>query len=244
MLLNSVTKHVKEQNWFAVFVDFFIVVVGILIAFQITNWNETGQERISEAQYLDRFANELEVTISHILEERTFSEESRGVIKQFTTQLYSDAVSDQVLFSATKDYITKGTFFADFAPMRSTFDDLITTGSFDKIENEAIRKKLIKLHANYERAEKIIAYNILWLQQGEARIYYDFDAFRFDERTKTLFEDADWQNTVQEIRKNRAILRRHAAFHYWLKVRSIELYDELEPQAKNVLELIQAERGQ
>lgn len=40
MLLRRITKHVKDQNWFAVALDFFIVVVGILIAFQITNWNE------------------------------------------------------------------------------------------------------------------------------------------------------------------------------------------------------------
>jgi len=45
MLLRSVTKHVKDQNWFAVFLDFFIVVAGILIAFQITNWNEGRQSK-------------------------------------------------------------------------------------------------------------------------------------------------------------------------------------------------------
>ena len=40
MLLRRVTQHVKDQNWFAVALDFAIVVAGILIAFQITNWNE------------------------------------------------------------------------------------------------------------------------------------------------------------------------------------------------------------
>ncbi|NNC37412.1 MAG: hypothetical protein HKO02_08140 [Hyphomonadaceae bacterium] len=44
MLLRSLTKHVKDQNWFAVFLDFFIVVTGILIAFQITNWNEARED--------------------------------------------------------------------------------------------------------------------------------------------------------------------------------------------------------
>ena len=44
MLLRSIKKHVKDQNWFAVFLDFFIVVAGILIAFQITNWNEARSE--------------------------------------------------------------------------------------------------------------------------------------------------------------------------------------------------------
>ena len=44
MILRRITKHVKDQNWFAVGLDFFIVVLGILIAFQITNWSEARQQ--------------------------------------------------------------------------------------------------------------------------------------------------------------------------------------------------------
>lgn len=38
MLFRRIKAHVEKENWFAVFVDFFIVVVGILIAFQIEAW--------------------------------------------------------------------------------------------------------------------------------------------------------------------------------------------------------------
>lgn len=30
MILRSLNKHIKEQNWFAVLLDFFIVVLGKL----------------------------------------------------------------------------------------------------------------------------------------------------------------------------------------------------------------------
>jgi hypothetical protein len=43
MILRRITQHVKDQNWFAVGIDFVIVVAGILIAFQITNWSEERQ---------------------------------------------------------------------------------------------------------------------------------------------------------------------------------------------------------
>ena len=59
MLLRSITKHVKDQNWFAVVLDFFIVVVGILIAFQITNWNEARIAKQSERSFLDRLHNDI-----------------------------------------------------------------------------------------------------------------------------------------------------------------------------------------
>ena len=45
MLLRSITKHVRDQNWFAVFLDFVIVVVGVFIGLQVANWNEARVEQ-------------------------------------------------------------------------------------------------------------------------------------------------------------------------------------------------------
>ena len=40
MLLRRISEHVKNQDWFAVCVDFCIVVVGVFIGIQVSNWNE------------------------------------------------------------------------------------------------------------------------------------------------------------------------------------------------------------
>jgi hypothetical protein len=45
MILRRVTEHVKAQNWFAVGVDFVIVVVGVFIGIQVANWNESRLEQ-------------------------------------------------------------------------------------------------------------------------------------------------------------------------------------------------------
>jgi hypothetical protein len=39
MILRRITEHVKTQNWFAVGLDFVIVVVGVFIGIQVANWN-------------------------------------------------------------------------------------------------------------------------------------------------------------------------------------------------------------
>ena len=59
MILRRITKHVKDQNWFAVALDFFIVLAGILIAFQITNWSESQSERAELARTEIALQNEL-----------------------------------------------------------------------------------------------------------------------------------------------------------------------------------------
>jgi len=45
MLLRRVTEHVREQNWTAIGIDFVIVVVGVFVGIQVSNWNETRAER-------------------------------------------------------------------------------------------------------------------------------------------------------------------------------------------------------
>ena len=59
MIFRRVKAHIEKENWFAVFIDFLIVVVGILIAFQITNWSEERAERDSERDFLDRLHSDI-----------------------------------------------------------------------------------------------------------------------------------------------------------------------------------------
>jgi len=43
MILRSITKHVRDQNWVAVGIDFIIVIVGVFIGIQVANWNDERQ---------------------------------------------------------------------------------------------------------------------------------------------------------------------------------------------------------
>ena len=56
MLLRRITKHVKDQNWFAVGIDFVIVVIGVFIGIQVANWNASRTDRAMEAAFLERMA--------------------------------------------------------------------------------------------------------------------------------------------------------------------------------------------
>ncbi|NVJ65942.1 MAG: hypothetical protein HWE16_05585 [Gammaproteobacteria bacterium] len=60
MLLRRITQHIKNQNWFAVFIDFVIVVVGVFIGIQVANWNEERADRVLEAQFLKRLYEDTE----------------------------------------------------------------------------------------------------------------------------------------------------------------------------------------
>ena len=66
MLLRRITKHVTDQNWFAVFVDFLIVVVGVFIGIQVANWNAERAEFKKETQALVELRKEIQGSINSI----------------------------------------------------------------------------------------------------------------------------------------------------------------------------------
>jgi len=63
MILRRITQHVKDQNWFAVGLDFVIVVTGILIAFQITNWSEARRQASQTELALNSVKAELSILL-------------------------------------------------------------------------------------------------------------------------------------------------------------------------------------
>jgi hypothetical protein len=58
MILRSVTRHVRDQNWFAVGIDFLIVVVGVFIGIQVANWNEARVQQERERVLLGELRDE------------------------------------------------------------------------------------------------------------------------------------------------------------------------------------------
>ena len=59
MLLRRITKHVKDQNWFAVGIDFVIVVVGVFIGLQVANWNDAQSNKAELRTSLERLDKEI-----------------------------------------------------------------------------------------------------------------------------------------------------------------------------------------
>lgn len=63
MRLRSISKNLKDQNWFAVFLDLFIVVMGVYIGVQMGNLNERRKDQRDYRAALERFKVESETNI-------------------------------------------------------------------------------------------------------------------------------------------------------------------------------------
>jgi len=137
MRLRSLTKHIREQNWFAVALDFLIVVVGILIAFQITNWNEARKINGETKEFTNRLKADL-------AEEAWIYEsviEYYGDVRDNAARVVDalegkSELSDQALVIAAY----RATQYTPILRRRETFDELTATGQINLIGEEKLRR--------------------------------------------------------------------------------------------------------
>ncbi|MFT7528592.1 MAG: hypothetical protein ACI9LY_003754 [Arenicella sp.] len=63
MIFRRVKAHIEKENWFAVGVDFFIVVVGVFVGLQVSNWNEEKSFDNKETELLHELRKEMNNSI-------------------------------------------------------------------------------------------------------------------------------------------------------------------------------------
>jgi hypothetical protein len=64
MILRRLKAHVEKENWFAVGVDFCIVVIGVFIGIQVANWNEARAANERERMLLVELRGEVKRNVA------------------------------------------------------------------------------------------------------------------------------------------------------------------------------------
>jgi hypothetical protein len=59
MLLRRTIKHLKNQNWSAVVLEFMLIVLGIFVALQANTWNEARKNQIDEQLFLSQLHEDI-----------------------------------------------------------------------------------------------------------------------------------------------------------------------------------------
>lgn len=67
-LLQRLSTQVRAQDWLAVIIELVIVVVGIFLGFQLTEWNAHRQERAREQVYMLNVAGDLRDDVGEMSE--------------------------------------------------------------------------------------------------------------------------------------------------------------------------------
>ncbi len=141
MLLRRVTKHIKAQNWVAVFVDFVIVVVGVFVGLQVQDWNDSRKERAEERFLLDRLLVETQSLLDAHEKELDSLRSRAAILVAVNPVLFSQETSRKItrqecrLIAGSHSYRRP----SDELPV---LDEMLRTGRFDLLRDPGLKEKL------------------------------------------------------------------------------------------------------
>jgi len=173
MILSRLSRAFREQNWFAVALEFVIVIAGVVIGFQITAWNNARQDRIEESAIMGRLLEEfreLEASEAAYLERATQQqrlmarwinaledpepvdmERLRGLVLDF----YADEDPDReaALAGGPLQIIFTDPIGGERQPAVSiVFQQLVASGDLNLIRSDRVRAALTRRNAQRDQS--------------------------------------------------------------------------------------------
>ncbi len=202
------------------FGEIFLVVVGILIALQVSNWNENRKLKLREQVYLKTLHEEFisnklqfeEVIKNH----RLALKGCRQIIKLFPIEMTETL--NNTLISAFSDIFKRYTF----NPSQGTVNALINSSSIELISNDSLRQKLIQWN------------DIVKDYQDEENLSVEFARNHLEIYAMKNFQ---WDGDITDPRFDMNILK-SLEFENLIRQREQDLLDILENDTKE-LEMVQ-----
>ena len=82
MFLRRMIENLKTQNWTAVGIDLLIVVIGVFIGTQVSNWNQARIEKRDTQRMIDQLGPELQNQIEFFKSARVYYRTTRPFAEQ------------------------------------------------------------------------------------------------------------------------------------------------------------------
>jgi hypothetical protein len=183
--------------------EILLVVIGILIALSINNWNENLKENKLGLQYLEGIENDLKedlVQLRNILDEQLIAVRIIHSIDNIFVEEYHEPEKYQYFFSQVDTTKMKHLFYRgySFRPSNSTFNSLISDGKSGLISNSTLFHYLQEIYteisqrnnSNYQSIREI-EQEIRWNYPNEKK-YWTYSDLKKAKNEKIFLDLADF----------------------------------------------------
>src|SRR5690348_10274508 len=135
-MLRHVIVHLRRQDWTAVFIELIVVVVGVFIGVQASNWNENRETNQKAAVFTERLKSDLrEEAWGYAMNIGYFDQVQTNARRAADALTGRIPLSDEALLIAAY----RATQFNGNKRRRATYDELVATGEIGLIHDAALR---------------------------------------------------------------------------------------------------------
>ena len=194
--------------------EIVLVVIGILIALQINNWNENRKFNNLKKVYIDRLIDDLKqdtLQANNLVEDLN----KRQLIIETVINDLETANNGDFSIPAIEAYFKDGWNMLDFTPSASTYSDLSQTGNMNVFRNSKLTDRIKSYYVYIEDAIKSHNINKEWIIPLDVTMSQETTAFEFDPITKHLFKEEHKHEALLNLFENKELFKRNAAGHFW-----------------------------
>jgi hypothetical protein len=144
MILRRMTANFRKQDWTAVAVELVVVVLGVFIGLQASNWNAAQADARLGRDYVKRLTRDLDENLAGV----------RAQIAYYDGVLKSVEQTDALLTTTDPDPSTlvvnayRATEVTYIAPQRATWDQIVSSGHLDLLPARAVESGLSQYYAS------------------------------------------------------------------------------------------------
>ena len=156
LILSRFSRHVSEHDWFAVGVDLLVLVLGIFLGLQVTNWNEDRKvDQLANANYLNLLSS---LQQDSLAAQRTLESNAIGLMA--LRKIVPMKHNEELLGLSGRDldnYLHELSLSSrSFIPNSGIYDLLTSTNGLDMIKSEKIKTLLVDLYDNQYKGYGIV----------------------------------------------------------------------------------------
>ena len=186
-------KWTSSMDWKSKFVDLFIVIIGISIAFQLNNLNVSKKSKIKEKEYLESFSNENRGNQKNLVLALEFSIKNKNDIDTLKQILISGNYADKRILNLSAAMMA----MSYFHPSLTTMENITSSGEFELIRNNELRKSIIFTYNSYDNTAKYEAVLSEYTKEYITPFFFKNIRFRdFKSLNQDFVKDPHFENIV------------------------------------------------
>jgi hypothetical protein len=142
MIFRRFLQRLKQHQWGAIATELVIVIIGVFIGMQVSNWNEERETSQKAAVFTARLIEDLRKEAwgyeSIVAYNREVNKNQRQAL---------DAISGEIALSDEQFLISayRSTQYIYNVRFRATYDELVSTGTISLIADQQLRETAISI---------------------------------------------------------------------------------------------------
>lgn len=150
MLIRRIREHLRTQNWFAFGIDLLIVILGVFIGTQVSNWNAQRLAHEAGDEYRARIVRDLQNNDADLEGRAAYYRQSRDFALQVLGALDgSTRLSDERLLIAAY----QASQIYPRPQNRTTYDEVIAIGALNTLGDVEARERISNYYVGVETSD-------------------------------------------------------------------------------------------